>query len=151
MSPTTTEPPTNPPKLPDEVTPQDQTSHDTLARGPELDVRFTRRGSTIVVHLAGELDIYTVPGLRRQLDRHDHPGTSLVVDLSRVTLIDSSGLGLLVTLRNQRVDADRKIALVLDGSRLKSVLAIAGLTDAFVQAATVDDALAAIGDDRPET
>jgi anti-sigma B factor antagonist len=151
MSPTTTEPPTNPPKLPDEVTPQDQTSHDSLARGPELDVRFTRRGSTIVVHLAGELDIYTVPGLRRQLDRHDHPGTSLVVDLSRVTLIDSSGLGLLVTLRNQRVDADRKIALVLDGSRLKSVLAIAGLTDAFVQAATVDDALAAIGDDRPET
>ena len=57
-------------------------------------MQFEWRGDVLIVHLAGELDIYTVPALRRQLARHDRLETSLVVDLSGVEFIDSCGLRL---------------------------------------------------------
>jgi anti-sigma B factor antagonist len=96
------------------------------------------------VHLAGELDIYTVPSLRRQIARHDRAKTPLVVDLLRVELIDSCGLGLLVSLRNNAAVSARRIALVLVNPRLKNILRITGLTAAFVQSASVDLACAAV-------
>jgi anti-sigma B factor antagonist len=96
------------------------------------------------VHLAGELDIYTVPSLRRQIARHDRAKTALVVDLLRVELIDSCGLGLLVSLRNPAAVSARRIALVLVNPRLKNILRITGLTAAFVHSASVDLACAAV-------
>ena len=78
------------------------------ALGPELDAQFEWRDDVLVVHLAGELDIYTVPPLRRQIARHDQPQTALVVDLLHVSLIDSRGLGLLVSLRNNAAVSEGK-------------------------------------------
>ena len=82
--------------------------------------------------------------IRRQLTRHDRPDTSLVVDLSAVELIDSCGLGLLVTLSNSAAISNRVLALVFVEDRLADILRIAGLADAFVRAATVTDACSAI-------
>ena len=46
------------------------------------------------VTLAGEIDLGTAEPLRRALaDALDLPGTHVVVDLARVTYIDSTGLG----------------------------------------------------------
>lgn len=112
--------------------------------GPQLDAQFEWRDDVLVVHLAGELDIYTVPSLRRQIARHDQPLTPLVVDLLRVSLIDSCGLGLLVSLRNNAAVSERRIALVLVDPRLKNILRITGLANAFVQSASIDLACAAV-------
>jgi len=116
------------------------------AKGPELDAHFEWRSDVLVVHVTGELDIYTVPSLRRQIARHDRPQTALVVDLLRVTLIDSCGLGLLVSLRNRAAVSERRIALVLVDPRLKNILRITGLADAFVQSVSVDLACAAVAE-----
>lgn len=49
------------------------------------------------VHVGGEIDVYTAPALRRELDEQIHGGCKqLVVDLSDVTFMDSTGLGVLV-------------------------------------------------------
>ena len=111
-----------------------------------MDAQFEWRDDVLVVHLAGELDIYTVPSLRRQIARHDQPRTPLVVDLSRVSLIDSCGLGLLVSLRNNAAVAERRIAVVLVDPRLRNILRITGLANAFVQAASIDLACAAVAE-----
>jgi anti-anti-sigma factor len=118
---------------------------------PELGVRFERRGRVLIVHLVGELDIYTVPMLQRQLDRHDRPDAPLVVDLAEVELIDSCGLGFLVSLRNRAAVAERNIGLVLVDARLKEILRITGLADAFAQEASVDAACAAVSAVPPGT
>lgn len=116
------------------------------ALGPALDAQFEWRDDVLVVHLAGEFDIYTVPSLRRQIARHDQPQTALVVDLLHVSLIDSSGLGLLVSLRNNAAVSERRIAVVLVDPRLKNILRITGLADAFVQSASVELACAAVAE-----
>ena len=63
----------------------------------DLSVSSTEQGAVTVVHVAGEIDVYTAPLLREVLDKQVAAGrTELVVDLEKVTFMDSTGLGVLV-------------------------------------------------------
>ena len=85
---------------------------------------------TVTVRVEGHLDIYTTTRLRNRMARFDLSSGSVVVDVSGVTLIDSSGLGTLLSLANRaRVDGAR-LPLVCT-PELADILQIARLTDAF--------------------
>lgn len=115
-----------------------------------LDVSTTRRDDLIVVRLDGELDIYTVAGFRSELDALDPAAARIVIDLSDVTLLDSSGLGALVSLLNQARAGSGQLGLVCPHRRLRRVFEITGLRRAFTfgdDLAEVRDALSAERDD----
>lgn len=86
----------------------------------------------VLVALTGPLDIYTVPGFRREVDPYALAGDQILIDLTGVTLIDSSGLGALVSLRNRaHRDGLRMLGLVCPQRRLLRVFEITGLRRAF--------------------
>jgi anti-sigma B factor antagonist len=64
-------------------------------RGLTVDV--VREGTSVIAALSGELDIATRTRLERSLPRVD-AGDRLVLDLRRLTFIDSSGIRLLMEL-----------------------------------------------------
>lgn len=97
-----------------------------------LDVHTEARDELVVVKLAGELDIYTVAGFRDSVEPIDPSATQLVVDLSDVSLLDSSGLGALVSLLNQARGGRRELGLICPAKRLRRVFEITGLRRAFV-------------------
>lgn len=106
----------------------------------ELAVSFERRGDVVVARLAGNLDIYTVPVLHERLAAAVRTRTPLVLDLSLVHLLDSSGLGALIALRNRAVADGRRLGLVSGDGQLRDVLGIAGLDLAFLHAPDIDSA-----------
>ena len=61
----------------------------------------------ITVRAVGNLDIYTASELRQRLSRHDPAGGGVVLDVSAVTLVDSAGLGTLMSFANR---ARRRLA-----------------------------------------
>jgi anti-anti-sigma factor len=64
---------------------------------PDLDVSVRTAGDVTIAELTGELDIASAPALREQLLGLLRPGSSqLVVDLSKVSFCDASGLAVLV-------------------------------------------------------
>jgi anti-anti-sigma factor len=64
---------------------------------PSLGVSTRTVGGMTIAELAGELDIASAPALREQLLSLLRPGSSrLVIDLSKVSLCDASGLAVLV-------------------------------------------------------
>jgi anti-sigma B factor antagonist len=64
---------------------------------PSLDITTRTVGGITIAELAGELDIASAPALREQLLSLLRPGSSrLVVDLSKVSVCDASGLAVLV-------------------------------------------------------
>jgi anti-sigma B factor antagonist len=84
-----------------------------------------------VVVVSGEVDVATAPTLDRELEQAlARPGT-VVVDLSGVTFLDSSGCHVLVRA-NRRADSDGA-ALELTGLNGTSqrVFEVAGLTEVF--------------------
>lgn len=115
-----------------------------------LDVSTTRRDDLTVVRLDGELDIYTVAGFRSELDALDPAASRIVIDLSEVTLLDSSGLGALVSLLNQARAGSGQLGLVCPHRRLRRVFEITGLRRAFTfgdDLEQVRDAMSAERDD----
>jgi anti-sigma B factor antagonist len=96
-----------------------------------------------VVEVAGEIDVYTAPTLRERLTTLvDEGRTDLVVDLTQVRFMDSTGLGLLVGVLKRVRGLDGRLQLVIDSERLMKVFRITALTQVFTIRETLDEALA---------
>jgi anti-sigma B factor antagonist len=99
----------------------------------ELTVEFTDDGDRSVLTLTGELDIDSVGELREQAQRQLSDGRcqALTLDLSGLTFLDSSGLGLLLEVRRLALSSDVAFAMVNVPGGPARVIAIAGLTETF--------------------
>ncbi|MEU5695654.1 STAS domain-containing protein [Actinosynnema sp. NPDC020468] len=75
----------------------------------DLQVRSEVRGDWTVVAVSGELDADTVPVLSDHLE--DTPGTHVVVDLSGVPFMDTTGLSLMLDWHRRLNDGFRMAAL----------------------------------------
>jgi anti-sigma B factor antagonist len=101
------------------------------------------RGDAIVIRLAGELDLYNANAVRQEIVRQtDRKPQRLVVDLSGVTFIDSTGLGVLIEGRSRQEDRS-SFLLAAPGLETRRALEVSGLDRHFVVYASVEDALAA--------
>ena len=67
-----------------------------LAVGDALTVVVRRERGVVIAAVAGDIDVSTVSRLRECLFELAGDGQTLIVDLNRITFIDSSGLGVLV-------------------------------------------------------
>jgi len=85
-------------------------------------------GNDAIVVATGEIDVHTASALHDAIDRAP-AGTRVVVDLSAVTFMDSSGLGVLVAAQQRRAGA-----LVVRGpcASVAKVLAYTGLDHVLV-------------------
>jgi anti-sigma B factor antagonist len=102
----------------------------------DLDVR------TSVISVEGELDLDTAPRLKWMLvDSLEAGRTRLVVDLSLVTFMDSTTLGVLVGVA-RRLDAGARLAIVCVRPNVLKIFEFAGLDGVFAIFPTFDEALA---------
>jgi anti-sigma B factor antagonist len=118
----------------------------TEAVAPEFDVSVERLSATAVVRVSGELDIATVPALADVLRGLEQPCDRVVVDLSGLTFIDSTGLTLAVTEHHRA--ANDGFELVLAGAT-ENVLKVLRLTGLDVTMPMAPDLASALGDGHP--
>jgi anti-sigma B factor antagonist len=110
--------------------------------GAELDVTVRKLEGTAVVTVAGEIDVYTSPLLQERLVEVLRDGiSSIVLDLSAVTFLDSTGLGVLITGLKRCRSAEGDLSLVTAQPNVLKVLEITGLNDVFQIHDSVDDAI----------
>jgi anti-sigma B factor antagonist len=103
-----------------------------------LDVSTEDRDGLVHVALVGELDLSTVAKVQEELRRAEakSPAT-LVVDLSKLTFLDSTGLRCIVTADERARDEGRRIVIVRGPDAVQRVFAITKLDDRLEM---VDDA-----------
>jgi anti-sigma B factor antagonist len=89
--------------------------------------RWEQTESARVLHVLGEVDLSNASQVMRALE--DLGDRSLVVDLTEVDFIDSTGLGYLVELQS---NSEREVGLkVVAGSQVDRLLELTGLKSAF--------------------
>jgi anti-sigma B factor antagonist len=99
-------------------------------------------GDALVVALAGELDLYNAPAVRKALlEAAARRPRRLVVDLGEVTFLDSTALGALVEARRALGNRDA-FALAAPGLEARRALEVSGLDRHFSVHDTVESALA---------
>lgn len=79
----------------------------------ELSMSSERDGDGHVICLTGELDLASAPAVQRELERVEaSDAAAIVVDLSGLTFMDSTGVRLLLTASaRSRLDAERLLLL----------------------------------------
>ena len=100
-----------------------------------------------LVAVTGELDLSNAGGLVREVEASVRSGRNcVVIDLSKVTHMDSTGLAALIEA-HQLTEARRgRLALVAGSESVRRTIEVRGLDRLFVIAPTRDDALAAVRD-----
>lgn len=102
----------------------------------------TQRDGRAVVTAAGELDAHSAPALQAQVaPLTAQQNASLVIDLTDVGFIDSTGLGVLVTTLKHVREVDGRLDVVVTSPRVLKVLAITGLDVVIPLHSTLDEAL----------
>jgi anti-anti-sigma factor len=95
-----------------------------------LEVESEERNGLVHVALRGELDLSTVAKVQEELDRVDADAPPLVVlDLSKLSFLDSTGLRCVITASERARDAGRRFVVVRGPDPVQRVFAITRLED----------------------
>lgn len=106
----------------------------------EIAERAVAGSPVLAIH--GEIDVSTAPELRDRLLAVAKEGNEVVVvDLSEVTFLDSTALGVLVSGLKRFREGGGDLRLVVTSGSVTKVLAITGLVDVFSIFDTVDAAV----------
>jgi anti-sigma B factor antagonist len=123
----------------------------TSSSSPSLEVSHRDCGDGVcVVVPTGEIDLASAPLLKSRLVGLLEPGyTRVVLDLSEVRYLDSTGLGVLIAFA-RRLPEGGKITLAHSPDSVRALLELTGLDASFESFATVEEAVAHVrGEHRP--
>ncbi len=92
-------------------------------------LHLTPEGDTLTAGLQGELDHHAAAGLRQQIDDAlaSHPYRRLRLDFSRLTFMDSSGIGLIMGRYRLMAAAGGSLSVVGASPRIEGLLRMAGM------------------------
>ena len=109
----------------------------------DIDINIVRNGACSVVHVKGDIDLKSSPELRAAiLDLYEKRGQERVVlDLSGVNYIDSSGVASLVEGLQEAKKRSARFILCALNEAPRHVLELTRLIKVFEIAATLEDAL----------
>lgn len=113
----------------DDVTEQREPSRaEVLTELGTLSMRSEREGDVHTLRLSGELDLATAPDVQRELEHVEATDAeSIVLDLSELTFMDSTGVRLLVTAHARaRADSNR-LTLLRGGRAVQRILHLSGV------------------------
>jgi anti-anti-sigma factor len=112
-----------------------------------------RADEIVVGALSGEIDLSNAKELEAEIeDAVPNTARAMVLDLSKLNYLDSSGIRLLLSLAGRlrwRGGGARRAPAPPPGSRCRRVLSLAGIDDTVMLEPTVDAARARLHDHSP--
>jgi anti-sigma B factor antagonist len=109
-----------------------------------LSITTEARKDPVVMHVSGDLDVYTAPQLNRALEEMGLAGKTIVLDMSGVHFIDSTALGVLVATLQESRAHDGELSLVMEDPYLLKIFRITGFDTLFSIFPRLADALASV-------
>ena len=98
---------------------------------PLLRVQSTQQGDALVIALAGELDLASAQFVDDELARAQESYPVVILDLTDLGHMDSSGLGTLVALYISAKGANCQLQLVNLSPRIRELLSLTNVLSVF--------------------
>ena len=112
-------------------------THDELS----IDLKTEDGGETLVFKLRGSLDLATAPTVRAALaEATEKGGHHLIVDLTQLEFLDSTGLGVLIGAHRRAAERGGSFRLVISEGPISRLLNITGLIAVFAVYHSLEDA-----------
>lgn len=115
-----------------------------MRRSQDLEIEIEDAGDAKILRPIGDIDLSRAPSLRTQLGavQSSRP-LRLIIDLSRVPYMDSSGVATLVEAMQVTRRTNSRLVLCAMQEKVRSVFEIARLDMVFTIVSTTDDAMIA--------
>jgi anti-sigma B factor antagonist len=110
--------------------------HDELS----IDLK-TEEGGSLVFNLRGSLDLATAPTVRAALtEATEKGGHDLIVDLTQLEFLDSTGLGVLIGAHRRAAECGGSFRIIISEGPISRLLNITGLIAVFAVYHSLDGA-----------
>lgn len=98
---------------------------------------------TLIVKLKGELDHHNSETTRNKIDRYfvEKGLDNIILDLTEITFMDSSGIGLIMGRYKNTVSKKGKLIVVNNNSYIDRILKMSGILKIIELYPTLDDAI----------
>lgn len=97
-----------------------------------LDIQVAYRDGTLTVVLAGEIDLESVPLMHQAVQEADAPwGTHVVVELSGVTFMDSTGIRALLACYERAQERGGSLSVTGAHDLVERILHLSGVLSLF--------------------
>lgn len=103
-------------------------------------LQTTHRGQATVIRAQGELDAYAAPELQAVISA-SHEDPHVVLDLTAVSFMDSTALGLVARAVRERRELGRKVVVILPQTPARRIFEITTLDRALPVASSISEAL----------
>jgi anti-sigma B factor antagonist len=109
----------------------------------ELSLSKSAAESQVILAVRGDVDVHSAPRLHDELaEIIDAGNVSVIVDLTGIAFIDSTGLGALVAAQDRVPDSVGILKLVCVAERILKLFRITGLDQVFSIHRSVSEAMA---------
>ena len=107
-----------------------------------MDVKSFEKEGVLVFQVNGEINISTSPELKKQFEKQ--PSKKVVVDLEKVSYIDSSGMATLVEILKRTKSQGGSLGLSGMSDKVKSLFEITKLDKLFLIFVNQDEAVSRV-------
>ncbi len=94
-----------------------------------MKLKFSYKGTTLIASIIGELDHHSAEHIRQKMDSEMIKSTTknIVIDFSKVTFMDSSGIGIVMGRYKNIRNLNGKLVLVNVSDQVKRIFDMSGL------------------------
>ncbi len=95
----------------------------------DVEVKFVKKGTTIIVKILGELDHHYADYIKRKIDNEliKSSTKNMIFDFTGVNFMDSSGIGVIMGRYKSMVRLKGRVVIVNKNFRIKRILEISGV------------------------
>lgn len=83
------------------------------------------------ISLTGDLDVYSEKEFKKFIDEKIDANKDIVFDLEKLDYLDSTGLGMFMTVYNMQKSKDKKVKIINSKENIKKLFKITDLFDLF--------------------
>ncbi len=97
-----------------------------------MEISHKKKDEVIIMNMVGSLDIYTSTDFKTYLtDVLSHNPKKIIVNMEKLTYIDSSGIGMLIKSMNQVKESNCEFIIANMKEQLNKLFMVAGLSAYF--------------------
>lgn len=105
----------------------------------QLRIELRREADRVIVRLEGEFDMVNAPRLQSVLESADLDAkTMLVIDLQQLQFMDSTGLRVILSVRDSTLERGQEFAVTPGSQQVQRLLSLTGVADHLRTIATAD-------------
>lgn len=108
-----------------------------------MQIKFSTKGSTLIISIIGELDHHSAETVRRKADYEIMKSTTknLIFDFSQTTFMDSSGIGVIMGRYKNIEKLNGKAAAVNVNDQIARIFEMSGLSKIIPICDNIDSAI----------